>query len=108
VKVQQVAEEQGVRYVLEGSIQRSDDKVRITAQLIDATTGRHKWSERYDRDLGDIFAIQDDITMAIAKALNIELIEGEQARLWQKDTTTNLRVRVKITSHFSILASAHL
>jgi len=95
VKVQQVAEEQGVRYVLEGSIQRSDDKVRITAQLIDATTGRHKWSERYDRDLGDIFAIQDDITMAIAKALNIELIEGEQARLWQKDTTTNLKAYLK-------------
>ncbi len=95
VKVQKVAEDLGVRYVLEGSVQKSADRVRITAQLIDATTGRHKWSERYDRDLGDIFAIQDDITMAITKSLNIELIEGEQARLWQKRSTTNLKAYLK-------------
>jgi adenylate cyclase len=94
VKVQKVAEDLGVRYVLEGSVQRSADRVRITAQLIDAITGRHKWSERYDRNLEDIFAIQDDITMAITKALNIELGEGEQARLWQKDTT-NLKAYLK-------------
>jgi len=95
VKVQKVAEDLGVRYVLEGSVQRSADRVRITAQLIDAITGRHKWSERYDRDLEDIFAIQDDITIAITKALNIELIEGEQARLWQKRSTTNLKAYLK-------------
>ena len=95
VKVQKVAEDLGVRYVLEGSVQKSADRVRITAQLIDATTGRHKWSERYDRDLGDIFAIQDDITMAIIKALNIELIEGEQARLWQKHSTAKLNAYLK-------------
>jgi adenylate cyclase len=94
VKVQKVAEDLGVRYVLEGSVQRSADRVRITVQLIDAITGRHKWSERYDRNLEDIFAIQDDITMAITKALNIELGEGEQARLWQKDTT-NLKAYLK-------------
>jgi TolB-like protein/class 3 adenylate cyclase len=73
VKVQKVAEDLGVQYVLEGSVQMSADRVRITAQLIDALTGRHKWSEIYDRDMEDIFAIQDYITMAITKALNIEL-----------------------------------
>jgi adenylate cyclase len=63
---------------------------------VDSITGRHKWSERYDRDLEDIFAIQDDITMAITKALNIELIEGEQARIWEKEgTTTNLKAYLK-------------
>jgi TolB-like protein/Flp pilus assembly protein TadD len=95
VKVQKVAEDLGVRYVLEGSVQKSADRVRITAQLIDAITGRHKWSERYDRDLEDIFAIQDDIAMAITKALNIELIEGEQARAYEKGTTTNLKAYLK-------------
>jgi adenylate cyclase len=95
VKIQKVAEDLGVRYVLEGSVQRSADRVRITAQLVDAITGRHQWSERYDRDLADIFAIQDDIAMAITKALNIELIEGEQARLHEKGTTTNLKAYLK-------------
>jgi adenylate cyclase len=96
VKVQKVAEDLGVRYVLEGSVQRSAERIRITAQLVDAITGRHKWSERYERDLKDIFAIQDDITMAITKALNIELLEGEQARLWEKEgTTTNLKAYLK-------------
>ena len=63
VKVKQVSEELGVRYVLEGSVQRSGDRVRITAQLIDALTGNHLWAERYDRDLKDIFALQDEITI---------------------------------------------
>jgi adenylate cyclase len=106
VKVQKVAEDLGVRYVLEGSVQRSTDRVRITAQLIDAITGRHKWSERYDRNLEDIFAIQDNITMAITKALNIELIEGEQARLYEKGTTTNLKAYLKYlegTSYYNRL-----
>ena len=62
VKVKQVSEELGVRYVLEGSVQRSGDRVRITAQLIDALTGHHLWAERYDRDLKDLFALQDEIT----------------------------------------------
>jgi adenylate cyclase len=95
VKVQKVAEDLGVRYVLEGSVQRSADRVRIAVQLIDAITGRHKWSESYDREIEDIFAIQDDITMAITKALNIELGQGEQARLWQKRSTTNLKAYLK-------------
>jgi adenylate cyclase len=90
VKVQRVAEDLGVKYVLEGSVQRTADRIRITAQLIDATTGHHLWSERYDRDPEDIFAIQDDITMEIMKAMRVKLTRGEQARLWGKHETTNL------------------
>jgi TolB-like protein len=78
VKVQQVAEDLGVQYVLEGSIQKSRDKLRITVQLIDALNGRHIWSQRYDRKLEDLFAIQDDITMEILQAMRVKLIEGEQ------------------------------
>jgi len=84
VKVKQVAEELGVRYVLEGSVRKSEDQVRITAQLIDATTGHHLWAERYDRDLKDIFALQDEITMKIITALQVELTDGEQMRIWAK------------------------
>jgi len=81
VKVQQVAEELGVRYVLEGSVQRSGDRVRITAQLIDALKGHHLWAENYDREFGDIFALQDDITEHVTVALKVKLTEGEQARI---------------------------
>ena len=77
VKVKQVSEDLGVRYVLEGSLQRSGDRVRITAQLIDALTGNHVWAERYDRDLKDIFALQDEITMKILTATRVKLTEGE-------------------------------
>ena len=95
VKVQKVAEDLGVKYVLEGSVQRTVDRIRITAQLIDATTGHHIWSERYDREQKDIFVIQDDITMEITKALQIELMDGEQARIWQKQATSNLEAYEK-------------
>ena len=78
VKVKQVSEELGVRYVLEGSVQRSDDRIRINAQLIDALTGRHIWAELYDRDLKDIFALQDEITIKILKAIQVKLTEGER------------------------------
>ena len=88
VKVKQVAEELGVRYVLEGSVRKSEDRVRITAQLIDATTGHHLWSERYDRDLEDIFALQDEISLKIVTALEIKLTEGEQARMWGRHYKT--------------------
>jgi len=81
VKVQQVSEELGARYVVEGSIQKAGDRVRITVQLIDATTGHHLWAEKYDRDLKDIFALQDEITIRIITALAVRLTEGEQARL---------------------------
>ncbi|MBW2557072.1 MAG: tetratricopeptide repeat protein, partial [Deltaproteobacteria bacterium] len=84
VKVQQVAEDLGVHYVLEGSIQRSGDHIRITAQLNDALTGHHLWAENYDRKFEDIFALQDDITEQVAMALEVKLTEGEQARMWRR------------------------
>jgi adenylate cyclase len=89
VNVQQVGKELGVRYILEGSVQKAGDRVRITAQLIDASTGYHLWSENYDRDLSDVFALQDEITMKIMSALQIKLTWGEQARLWGE--VTNIR-----------------
>ena len=94
VKVKQVAEELGVRYVLEGSVRKTEDRVRITAQLIDAISGHHLWAERYDRDLKDIFALQDEITKKIVTALQVELTDGEQARMWSK-TTENLDFYLK-------------
>jgi adenylate cyclase len=81
VKVQQVSEELGVRYVLEGSVMKSENKVRITAQLIDAITGGHMWSERYDRDLKDLFSLLDEITQKIIIALQVELTDGQQASM---------------------------
>jgi len=81
VKVQQVADELGVRYVLEGSVQRHGDRVRIIAQLIDAQTGNHLWAENYDRKFGDIFALQDNITEHVVRALEVKLTEGEQGRI---------------------------
>ena len=75
---QQVGKELGVRYILEGSVQKAGDRVRITAQLIDATTGYHLWSENYDRDLSDIFALQDEITLKIIDALQIKLTWGNR------------------------------
>jgi adenylate cyclase len=86
VKVKQVSEELGVRYVLEGSVRKEGDKVRITAQLIDALSGNHLWAERYDRDLKDIFALQDEITLKIIQALQVKLTVGEQARVTGKGT----------------------
>lgn len=84
VKVQQVRQELGVRYVLEGSVRRAGDRVRITVQLVDATTGHHLWAERYDRSLKDIFAIQDEVTVNVMRAMQLELIEGKQACEWIK------------------------
>jgi len=87
VMVQQVSEELGVQYVLEGSVQRSGDRLRVTAQLIDAKTGNHLWAERYDRDLKDLFALQDEITMKVITELQVKLTEGEYARMVAKGTT---------------------
>lgn len=81
VRVQQVSEDLGVRYVLEGSVRRSGGEVRITAQLIDALTGHHLWAQKYDRGLKDLFALQDEITDKVVTALSVELTEGEQARV---------------------------
>jgi TolB-like protein/Flp pilus assembly protein TadD len=76
VKVQRVAEDLGVRYVLEGSVRTSEDKLRVTVQLIDALKGHHLWAEQYDREMKDVFAVQDDITMQILVALQVQLTSG--------------------------------
>ena len=80
VDTKQIGRELGVRYVLEGSVQRSGNQVRVTAQLIDAETNAHLWAERFDRDIGDLFAVQNEITSRIAVALNLELIRREAVR----------------------------
>ena len=86
VDVRKVSQEQGVRYVLEGSVRKAGSRVRITAQLLDATTGHHVWAERYDRNLEDIFAVQDEVTREVVIALDIQLSAGEQARFWASGT----------------------
>ncbi len=88
VKVQQVAEELGVRYVLEGGVQKFGDRLRVTAQLIDALTGHHLWSEKYDRKVEELFDLQDEITKKIVVSLQVELTHGEQARAYAKSTNS--------------------
>ena len=86
VKVQDVSREMGVRYVLEGSVRKADDRVRITAQLIDATTGEHLWSERFDRPFTAIFTLQDEIVQKIVTTLNLQLTLQEQGYIIRKHT----------------------
>ena len=86
VDVRQVGSELGVRYVLEGSVRRAGQQLRITAQLINATTGDHLWAERYDRSLDDVFEVQDEITRNIVEEMDVKLLMGEQARIWRKTT----------------------
>jgi len=94
VKVQKVAEDLGVRYVLEGSVRTAGERVRITAQLIDAITGHHLWAERYERNMKDIFALQDEITLKILVALQVKLTKGEQRAFLGKGTD-NLEAYLK-------------
>jgi adenylate cyclase len=95
VKVKQVGEELGVQYVLEGSIQKSADRIRITAQLIDVLNGYHIWADRYDRDLKDLFAMQDEITIKIISALQVKLTGGETAQIVAR-STQNLQAYLKV------------
>jgi adenylate cyclase len=83
-----------VQYVLEGSLQRSKDRLRVTAQLVDAIDGKYLWAEKYDRILEDIFTLQDEITMKIITVLQVELTAGETALLFAK-RTTNLEAYIK-------------
>jgi len=96
IKIQQVGKELGVKYVLEGSVQRAADRVRITAQLIDASTGYHLWAETYDRELTDIFALQDEITFKLITAMEAKLTMGEQARLREGAGTTSIAAYDKL------------
>jgi adenylate cyclase len=102
VKVQQVSEELGVRYVLEGSVRKAGDKIRITAQLIDALNGHHLWARQYDRSLEDIFAVQDEITKKIITAMQVKLTEGEQARATAKGTD-NLEAYLKYLQAYELM-----
>jgi adenylate cyclase len=89
VDVREAAKQLGVRYVLEGSVRKSVNRICITAQLIDATCGSHVWAERYDRAIDNIFAVQDEITLVLATEMQVKLTEGEQARL-HYTTTSNV------------------
>ena len=82
----QVRRELGVRYLLEGSVQRAGEQIRINTQLIDTDTGGHVWAERYDRELTDLFALQDEITHEIVSALEVKLTAREQARMYHRNT----------------------
>jgi len=86
MNVQQIARELGVRYILEGSFQRSGNRVRVTVQLIDAIKGNHLWSERYDREFKDIFTLEDDIALNVVSAMEVKLTEGEAARIRRRQT----------------------
>jgi adenylate cyclase len=88
VNVQKIAQDLNVQYVLEGSVQKSGNRVRVTAQLIDAIKGHHLWAERYDRELHDIFVLQDEITLKILTALQVKLTHGQEA--YMHNTTDNL------------------
>jgi adenylate cyclase len=81
-----VGRELNVDHILEGSVRKAGSRVRITAQLIDVSTGNHVWAERYDRELQDIFEVQDEITHHIVESLNVGLLDGEQARGWRRTT----------------------
>jgi adenylate cyclase len=86
IDVRSIAADLGVRYVLEGSVRQSANRLRINAQLIDAVDGHHLWAERYDRELTDIFDIQDEMTREIVSALRLKLSDGEQAQIWLRGT----------------------
>jgi TolB-like protein len=86
VDVKQVARELGVRYVLEGSVRRAGNRLRVTAQLVDAITGGHHWAERYDRELGDIFAVQDEITRNVVAAIEPRLLAAEGVRAFSRSS----------------------
>jgi TolB-like protein/Flp pilus assembly protein TadD len=90
VKVQDVAADLGVRYVLEGSVRRAGGRMRINAQLVDAAGGGHLWAERYDRQAEDVFAVQDEVTRAIVSALSVRLTETDRAELERPRGTRNL------------------
>ena len=99
-KVQTIAEELGVRHVLEGSIQKSGDGLRVTAQLIDAVNGRHLWARSFDREFGDLFSVRDEIVLEVAKELNMRLVRG--STYWGENQTDNLEAWLLAMEAWSI------
>jgi adenylate cyclase len=106
ITAQQVGLELGAQYLLEGSIQKSIDRIRITVQLIETNTGHHKLSEIYDRKLDDIFKLQDEITLAIIKAIEAKITGGEQVRGYYEGFTNlqDFLKYLKALSHFNHLS----
>jgi adenylate cyclase len=100
VKVKQVSEELGVRYVLEGSVMKAGDRIRVTAQLIDATSGHHLWVDRYDREIEDFFDLLDEIAKKVAIELQVKLTEGDTARISHK--TENFEAWAYATTAYSL------
>jgi adenylate cyclase len=99
IDAKQIGRELGVRYVLEGSVRRSGNQVRVNAQLINAESDAHLWAERFDRDLGDLFALQNDITRRIAMALRSELVVAEAARPTEHPEAVDYILRGRAISH---------
>ena len=87
IDVDQIGREQGVQYLLQGNVRKASKRIRVTVQLIEVSTGQHIWAESYDRVLEDIFAVQDEIMREVVVALDVQLVEGEQARAWSSGTT---------------------
>ena len=103
LNIKQIGEELGIRYILEGSVSKKGDKIRMIAQLTDVTTGHHPWAERYDRGLKDIFALRDDITLKVVTALQVKLTIGEMANVWGKGTQ-NLDAYLETCREFRIMS----
>jgi adenylate cyclase len=103
VKIKQVSEELGVKYVLEGSIQKAGDRLRVNAQLIDALEGHHLWAERYDRELKDLFKLQDEITIKILNALHMKLVLGGDNIWWRTENFEVWSHSIKGSKHFDRL-----
>jgi TolB-like protein len=107
VDTKQIGRELSVRYVLEGSVRRSGSQVRVNAQLIDAETAAHLWAERFDRDVGDLFTLQNEITTEIANALNLELIIAEAARCTEHCDVLDYVLRGRTVYMKSVTADSH-
>src|SRR5262249_45048900 len=99
IDTKQIGRELGVRYVLEGSARRSGDQIRVSAQLIDAATDAYLWADRFERDTGDLFALQNEITSRIAVALNLELIIAEAGRPTERPDASDYILRGRAASH---------
>jgi adenylate cyclase len=106
MKVKQVSEELGVRYVLKGSVQRSGDRIRINAQLADALTGHHLWAERYERDLKDLFALQDEITIKILTGVQVKLTRGGDVSRAEKFAEKYYRGKQGLDCYLKLMQAA--
>ncbi|MEP4380440.1 MAG: adenylate/guanylate cyclase domain-containing protein [Alphaproteobacteria bacterium] len=104
--VQEIGDTLGARFVVTGSLRKSTDRIRVSVQLADAQTGSHMWSNRYDRQLDDIFAVQDEITLTVATALQVELTEGEQALL-RYTSTNNVEAWTEFIRGLSYFRTVH-